>query len=209
DDPNFRIDHHVRHTALPRPGGDVELERLVGRVMSQRLDRAKPLWEMWVVEGLEDDRWALVAKVHHCLVDGVSGAELLAVTLDLGPEPPAPVEDAWRPGPLPSPARLARAAGVGLATSPDEPARAARPARRPAGAAPRPRPRAPGPGRGRLAAGPTPLARPPGPRRRRGPGDQPLRAGPGRRRGAAAPRPGDRRRPGARPGVGGAVGPRA
>jgi len=125
DDPNFRIDHHVRHTALPRPGGDVELERLVGRVMSQRLDRAKPLWEMWVVEGLEDDRWALVAKVHHCLVDGVSGAELLAVTLDLGPEPPAPVEDAWRPGPLPSPARLARDAAVDLATSPYEQARAA------------------------------------------------------------------------------------
>src|ERR687898_1349538 len=97
DDPHFNLEYHVRHTALPPPGGEDELRRLVGRVMSQRLDRAKPLWEIWMVEGVEDDRWALVSKVHHCLVDGVSGAGLLAVILDLSPEVPAPVEDTWRP----------------------------------------------------------------------------------------------------------------
>src|SRR5215510_14532967 len=73
DDPHFNIEYHVRHTALPEPGGDAELRRLVGRVMSQRLDRSKPLWEIWMVEGVDDGRWAMVSKVHHCLVDGVSG----------------------------------------------------------------------------------------------------------------------------------------
>ena len=88
DDPHFNIEYHLRHTALPEPGGEAELRRLVGRVMSQRLDRSKPLWEIWMAEGLEDRRWAMVSKVHHCLVDGVSGAELLAVLLDLSPEVP-------------------------------------------------------------------------------------------------------------------------
>ena len=73
DDPHFNIEYHVRHTALPEPGGEPELRRLVGRVMSQPLDRGKPLWEIWMAEGLEDGRWAMVSKVHHCLVDGVSG----------------------------------------------------------------------------------------------------------------------------------------
>jgi diacylglycerol O-acyltransferase / wax synthase len=124
DDPHFNLEYHVRHTALPAPGGEDELRRLVGRVMSQRLDRAKPLWEIWMVEGVEDDRWALVSKIHHCLVDGVSGAGLLAVILDLSPEVPAPVEDTWRPAPEPSPARLARDAAVDLVTSPYEQVRA-------------------------------------------------------------------------------------
>ncbi len=107
DDPHFNIEYHIRHTALPAPGGDEELRRLVGRVMSQQLDRTKPLWEIWMVEGLGDDRWAMVSKVHHCLVDGVSGTELLAVILDLTPDVPAPVEDDWQPRPAPSPLRLA------------------------------------------------------------------------------------------------------
>ncbi|HET9559473.1 MAG TPA: wax ester/triacylglycerol synthase family O-acyltransferase, partial [Actinomycetota bacterium] len=114
----------IRHTALPAPGGDEELRRLVGRVMSQQLDRTKPLWEIWMVEGLGDDRWAMVSKVHHCLVDGVSGTELLAVILDLSADVPAPVEDDWQPRPAPSPLRLARDATVGLATSPYEQMRA-------------------------------------------------------------------------------------
>ncbi len=124
DDPHFNIEYHVRHTALPSPGGDRELRRLVGRVMSQQLDRTKPLWEIWMVEGLDDNRWAMVSKVHHCLVDGVSGTELLAVILDLSADVPAPMHDDWQPRPAPSPLRLARDATVGLATSPYEQARA-------------------------------------------------------------------------------------
>jgi diacylglycerol O-acyltransferase / wax synthase len=125
DDPHFNIEYHLRRTALPEPGGEAELRRLVGRVMSQRLDRSKPLWEIWMAEGLEDGRWAMVSKVHHCLVDGVSGAELLAVLLDLSPEVPEPVADNWRPRPEPSPVRLARDAVVDLLTSPYEQVRAA------------------------------------------------------------------------------------
>ena len=125
DDPHFNIEYHVRHTALPEPGGEPELRRLVGRVMSQPLDRGKPLWEIWMAEGLEDGRWAMVSKVHHCLVDGVSGAELLAVLLDLSPEVPAPVDDGWHAAAEPSPLRLARDAVVDLMTSPYEQVRAA------------------------------------------------------------------------------------
>ena len=125
DDPHFNVEYHVRHTALPEPGGEPELARLVGRVMSQRLDRSKPLWEIWMAEGLEDGRWAMVSKVHHCLVDGVSGAELLAVLLDLSPDVSPPVGDGWRAAPTPSPVRLARDAVVDLATSPYEQMRAA------------------------------------------------------------------------------------
>jgi WS/DGAT/MGAT family acyltransferase len=125
DDPHFNIDYHVRHSALPAPGGDEQLRRLVGRVMSQPLDRTRPMWEIWMVEGLEGDRWALVSKVHHCLVDGVSGAELLAVILDLSPEVPAPIDDGWQPAPEPSPLRLGRDAAIGLLTSPYEQLRAA------------------------------------------------------------------------------------
>ena len=90
DDPHFNIGYHVRHTALPPPGGDEELRNLVGRVMSQQLDRTKPLWEMWMVEGLEDGHWAIISKVHHAMVDGVSGTDLLTVVLDQDPSPPPP-----------------------------------------------------------------------------------------------------------------------
>ena len=81
DDPHFNLDYHVRRTALPAPGGDDELRNLVGRVMSQQLDRSKPLWELWVAEGLDSGRWAMVSKTHHCMVDGVSGTDLLSVIL--------------------------------------------------------------------------------------------------------------------------------
>ncbi|MGQ0805824.1 MAG: wax ester/triacylglycerol synthase domain-containing protein, partial [Actinomycetota bacterium] len=76
DDPHFNAGYHLRHTALPTPGGDDQLRNLVGRLMAQQLDRSKPLWEMWMVEGLDDNHWAIVSKVHHCLVDGVSGSDL-------------------------------------------------------------------------------------------------------------------------------------
>ena len=97
DDPHFQLGYHLRHTALAAPGRDRELRNLVGRVMSQQLDRHKPLWEMWIVEGLEHDHWALVSKVHHCMVDGVSGTDLLTVVLDAEPEPARPSIDAWHP----------------------------------------------------------------------------------------------------------------
>ena len=106
DDPHFNIDYHVRRTALPSPGGDRELRNLVGRVMSQQLDRTKPLWELWVAEGLDRGRWSLISKVHHCMVDGVSGTDLLSVLLDSSPDPPPPASDNWKPEREPNPAEL-------------------------------------------------------------------------------------------------------
>ena len=83
DDPHFDLDYHLRNTALPTPGDDAAFCRLMGRIMSQPLDRDRPLWEAWLVEGLEGGRWALVFKVHHCMVDGIAGVELLSMLLDL------------------------------------------------------------------------------------------------------------------------------
>jgi WS/DGAT/MGAT family acyltransferase len=87
DDPDFDIDYHVRLAAVPRPGGLRELADLTGDIAGHQLDRSKPLWEMWVIEGLADERIGFVAKMHHSTVDGVSGAELLSVLFDLEPEP--------------------------------------------------------------------------------------------------------------------------
>ena len=102
DHEGFSCRFHVRHTALPTPGDDDALNRLVGRLMEHRLDRSRPLWEIWMVEGLTDDRWALVFKVHHCMVDGVAGVGLLAAVLDIE-EDPAPTErEPWDPEPPPS-----------------------------------------------------------------------------------------------------------
>jgi len=120
DDPHFNIEYHLRHTALPAPGGEAELRKLVGRVMSQALDRAKPLWEIWVVQGLEDGHWALLAKTHHAMVDGVSGTDLLALIMDLSPEPVTPLPLTWVPEPAPSGLRLAAQASIELLTSPYE-----------------------------------------------------------------------------------------
>jgi WS/DGAT/MGAT family acyltransferase len=78
DDLNFNLQYHVRHTCLPPPADERLLKRLAGRIMSQKLDRGKPLWEVWAVEGLEGDRFALVTKAHHCMVDGISGIDLIA-----------------------------------------------------------------------------------------------------------------------------------
>src|SRR3954451_6556380 len=108
DDPAFNLDYHVRHTALPRPGGDDTLRRLIGRLFAQRLDRTKPLWELWFVEGLEGGRTALISKTHHALVDGISGVDLATVLFDLDREPPgSPAPDAWQPRPEPTGAELA------------------------------------------------------------------------------------------------------
>jgi len=86
DDERFNLRYHVRHTALPAPGSIRQLKRLAGRIWSQKLDRGKPMWEMWVVEGLEDGRFALIVKAHHCMVDGVGGLDLFAAILKLTPD---------------------------------------------------------------------------------------------------------------------------
>ncbi|MCZ2860618.1 WS/DGAT/MGAT family O-acyltransferase [Blastococcus sp. VKM Ac-2987] len=124
DDRDFDLGYHLRRTALPSPGGDEELATLMGRIMSTRLDRDRPLWEYWLVEGLAEDRWALISKVHHCMVDGVSGTDLYRVVLDETPEPGAAVADDWHPGAAPSPLRLAAAAALDAARLPLRQARA-------------------------------------------------------------------------------------
>ncbi|HWT91912.1 MAG TPA: wax ester/triacylglycerol synthase family O-acyltransferase, partial [Solirubrobacteraceae bacterium] len=106
DDPNFNLDYHVRHTGLPGPGGMEQLLTLTSRVYSQRLDRTKPLWEVWLVDRLEDGRWALVSKTHHALVDGISGVDLMTMLFDLGEEPRETGGEAWHPRPEPSVAQL-------------------------------------------------------------------------------------------------------
>jgi diacylglycerol O-acyltransferase len=90
EDPDFDLRYHARRTALPAPGEDAQLCDLMGRVMSQRLDRDHPLWEYWIVEGLARGRWALISKVHHCMVDGVSGTDLYRAIFDVTPEPSPP-----------------------------------------------------------------------------------------------------------------------
>jgi WS/DGAT/MGAT family acyltransferase len=110
----------VRHTALPAPGDDEKLKRLTARIMSQQLDRSKPLWEIWFAEGLGGDRWALISKTHHCLVDGVSGADIMSVILDLTPEGEKLEPEAWRPDPEPTPDALLVDALRERLTSPTE-----------------------------------------------------------------------------------------
>jgi WS/DGAT/MGAT family acyltransferase len=122
DDPHFKATYHIRHTALPRPGGAVELKRLAGRVFSQPLDRSRPLWELWLVEGLEDGRFALLSKTHHALVDGVSGVDIATVLFDTSPDPTpvAPPDHEWIARPLPTDAQLLADALLERATVPAE-----------------------------------------------------------------------------------------
>jgi diacylglycerol O-acyltransferase / wax synthase len=105
DDPHFQIEYHVRHSALPRPGDERQLKRLAGRVITQPLDRERPLWEFWVVEGLEGGkRFAILQKVHHCMIDGIAGVDLMTVLLapdaDAEIEPGPPFEPRPPPGPI-------------------------------------------------------------------------------------------------------------
>jgi len=121
DDEFFNLAYHVRHTALPSPGGEEQLRTLGARIFSQRLDTSRPLWEMWLVEGLADGRWALLNKVHHAMIDGISGHDLLETLLDLEPGdgaiPPARV---WVPQPAPSTRDLLSDAAVVTVTRPVE-----------------------------------------------------------------------------------------
>ena len=110
----------MRHTALPKPGSDDQLRQLVGRIFSQRLDRSKPLWEIWIVQGLEGGRFALISKTHHALVDGVSGVDIATVLFDLSPVPaePEPSEDHWTPAPEPSDVELVAEGVASLVRTP-------------------------------------------------------------------------------------------
>jgi diacylglycerol O-acyltransferase / wax synthase len=109
DDPHFQILYHVRHTAVPSPGSDEQLRNLAGRVLGQRLDMAKPLWEVWLVEGLENGRWAIISKVHHCMVDGIAGTDLMQLIFDVDPNAEHPEPKDWSPQRDPS--------GLGLLTA--------------------------------------------------------------------------------------------
>jgi diacylglycerol O-acyltransferase len=118
DDPHFNLDYHLRRTVLPAPGGDDQLLPLVGRIMSQRLDRSRPLWELWVVDGLAEGAWAQINKVHHCMVDGLAGIDMTTLILDRGPAGPRLAAASWRPRPEPSSRGLiADAVGSHLARS--------------------------------------------------------------------------------------------
>jgi WS/DGAT/MGAT family acyltransferase len=132
DDPHLNLRYHIRRTALPRPGTEAQLRALAGRVFSQPLDRDKPLWEMWLVEGVEDGpdgpRFAMLSKTHHALVDGISGVDIVSVLFDADPEPPEPVEPPpkWTPRPEPSSSQLLAEALIERATVPGELARSVR-----------------------------------------------------------------------------------
>ena len=100
DESQFDLEYHVRHTALPAPGGEPELQKLAGRLFSQALDRDKPLWELWLVEGLDQQRFGLISKTHHCMIDGISGVDLATVLMDTEPSTEAPAPPAeWKPRP--------------------------------------------------------------------------------------------------------------
>jgi WS/DGAT/MGAT family acyltransferase len=125
DDESFDLQFHVRQTALPAPGDDAVLERLISRLMAQQFDRARPLWELWSVEGLEGGRWVLLSKLHHAMVDGVSGADMVSILLDKEPSPRPPARVPWEAEPAPSTLEIFAGTARGIFTSPVELARAA------------------------------------------------------------------------------------
>jgi len=126
DDATFNLDYHLRHTSLPEPGDERQLKRLCGRIFSQKLDLRRPLWEMWFVEGLEGGRIAVISKIHHCMVDGIAGMDLMAGLMASPEQLASAPTGRWMPRPAPSPAQLlagevarraafpARVAGAGL-----------------------------------------------------------------------------------------------
>ena len=119
DDPNFNLEYHVRHSALPAPGSEEQLRKMAARVFSQQLDRTKPLWELWLVQGLTRKRFALITKTHHALVDGVSGVDIATVLFDPKPVPePAEPDQDWVPDREPSSATLAAKGVEGVLAAP-------------------------------------------------------------------------------------------
>jgi diacylglycerol O-acyltransferase len=140
DDPHFNLRYHVRNTALPAPGTEEQLRNLAGRVFAQPLDRDKPLWEMWFVDGVEHGRHAVIAKNHHAMIDGIAGVDLMSVLLDTEPEPQSNGRSngssRWLPAPMPSRSQLLAEALVERAVVPGEIVRSARAlVRRPLGIA--------------------------------------------------------------------------
>src|SRR5947209_7736187 len=128
EDPHFHLAYHLRHSALPAPGDEMTLRKTAARIFAQPLDRDKPLWEIWMIEGLSDNRWALLSKVHHCMVDGVSATDLMTVMFDDAPagEPGG----TWAPGPEPSGAELVLRTLGRQVSSPSEQLRVVRAAAR-------------------------------------------------------------------------------
>jgi diacylglycerol O-acyltransferase len=127
EDPDFDLDYHVRRAALPAPGGRAELEEFVGQIVGLPLDRSRPLWEMYIIEGLEGGRVAVLTKMHHAAIDGISGAEIAATWLDLEADPPRrEIADRWHPEPLPSDVELMAFAMASLVGHPLKAVRSAR-----------------------------------------------------------------------------------
>ncbi len=171
DDDSFNVHYHVRHTSLPAPGDERQLKRLAGRIMSQQLDRGKPLWEMWIVEGLDDDRFALITKTHHCVIDGIAGVDLMTVLLSPSPEEEGEPPPRWIPEPPPGALELLGSEAVRRALTPLAAARGLlRALGDPAGAASEAREQVAALGEalsaGLRSASETPLNREPGPHRR-------------------------------------------
>ncbi len=119
DDPNFNLEYHIRHSALPAPGSEEQLENIAGRLFSQQLDRSKPLWEIWLVQGLEENRFALIIKTHHSVIDGVAGIDIATVLFDVKPIPENVEPDhEWVASPTPSQATLAAKGAEDVARTP-------------------------------------------------------------------------------------------
>ncbi len=118
DDAHFNIDYHIRHAALPKPGGLEELKKLTARITTRTLDRSRPLWEIWVIEGLEGDRFAMVSKIHHCMIDGDAGANVAQILFSISPEFDIPDPAPFEPRPVPSGLELALDAAERLSVAP-------------------------------------------------------------------------------------------
>src|SRR3954471_21583486 len=122
DAPHLSLRYHVRATALPPPGSEEQLRALAGRVFSQQLDRDKPLWEIWLVDGVEGGRFAILSKTHHALVDGISGVDIFTILFDTKPEPSVPPGRGkrWLPRPMPSRSQLLAESLIERMTVPGE-----------------------------------------------------------------------------------------
>lgn len=118
DDPHFKPDYHIRHTALPRPGSEAQFKQLIARIWERRLDRARPLWEFWVVEGLEGGRFATLWKTHHCIVDGVGGLEMISNLVSPSPDYSPSEPQSFVPRPVPSEGELLRDDRLRMASLP-------------------------------------------------------------------------------------------
>lgn len=128
DDPHFNLRYHLRHSAVPAPGTEEVLRQTAARIFAQHLDRRRPLWEIWMIEGVSENRWALLSKVHHSMVDGVSATDLMTVMFD--DSPPQTPKQAWQPAPEPNGAELVARTLTHLAASPGEQLRVLRAATR-------------------------------------------------------------------------------